>query len=72
MCPQRWRTEQDRLDLVGSRPRGLEECPHRSTWIVVRVGPDICFQYCHECVQGQWWSEEDGPIDRDRAGLERF
>ena len=57
--------------LVGLRPRGLEQCRHRELWIVVRVGPDVRFQYCPECVQGQWWSQEDGPIDRSEAGLDR-
>jgi hypothetical protein len=40
-------------------------------WIVVRIGPDLSFQYCPECVQGQWWSPEDGQIDRSQAGLDQ-
>ncbi|MGH2653455.1 MAG: hypothetical protein ACRDHV_03775 [Actinomycetota bacterium] len=49
---------------MGSRPRGLDECHHRPSWIVVRIGDDLAFLYCPECVQGQWWSPEDGPIER--------
>jgi hypothetical protein len=71
MRPQRPRSGRD-PDLVGSRPRGLDECPHRPSWIVVRIGDDLAFQYCPECVQGQWWSPEDGPIDRPETGLERL
>jgi hypothetical protein len=70
MSPRRPQPARERLGEDDFRPRGLDSCPHRSSWIVVRVGPDICFQYCPECVLGQWWSEEDGPIDRSEAGLD--
>ena len=58
-------------DPIGFRPRGLDDCPHRPSWIVVRIGDHLRFHYCPECVQGQWWSAEDGPIDRSEAGLDR-
>ena len=47
-----------------ANPPSRQGCPHPQSRMLILIRPGLSFAFCMECEEGQWWSEDQGPISR--------